>query len=345
MSGRLVGYGHRAPRVFRRRVIAFAILLLISVILMAVSSTAPIRGLQNGLQFALAPALDAVNGIGRQIRSIGGAIAEIDHLRSENAELSAENQRLRVENQRLGALGPENEQLSGLLQIRDTFKFSTIAARVIARDVVGTHRVVTIDKGSQDGLAEGDVAVADGGSLAGRITALGPHSARLTLITDPDSVVIGEVVDSRATGEVVGDPLGALIMDKIDAAQRISIGDEVITAGIVLGDGIRSPYPKGLVLGRVVDVARDPNAVVQTANLEPATDLDRLEVVLVITDYEGGIPLPSPEPSASPSAPASSPPETPPPSPTASPKPSPKASPSPTPRPSSRARSSSAPTP
>ena len=87
------------------------------------------------------------------------------------------------------------------------------------------------------------------------------------------------------------------------------MGDEVVTAGIDLGNGIRSPFPKGLLVGRVVDVERDATAVVQTAFIEAAAPLDKLEYVLVITDYEGGIPIapsPSPEPSlgagASPSA-------------------------------------------
>ena len=63
-----------------------------------------------------------------------------------------------------------------------------------------------------------------------------------------------------------------------------------MTAGIELGGGVRSPYPKGLLIGQVVDVRRDANAVVQTAYLQPAADLERLEYVLVITDYEGGLP-------------------------------------------------------
>jgi cell shape-determining protein MreC len=68
------------------------------------------------------------------------------------------------------------------------------------------------------------------------------------------------------------------------------IGDEVVTAGIELGGGVRSPYPKGLLLGQVIDLRRDANDVVQTAYLQPAADLDKLEFVLVITDYEGGLP-------------------------------------------------------
>jgi cell shape-determining protein MreC len=69
----------------------------------------------------------------------------------------------------------------------------------------------------------------------------------------------------------------------------VPIGEEVFTAGIELAGGIRSPYPKGLLIGQVVDVSSDPNEVVQTVYLQPAAPLDRLEFVLVITDYEGGL--------------------------------------------------------
>jgi rod shape-determining protein MreC len=335
MSGRLMGYGHRAPRVVRRRLITYSILLLVSVILMAVSGTAPIQNLQSGLHFAFEPAMEAMNGFGRQVRSIGDAIGEIDRLRTDNSRLAAENERLDAENRRLQALGTENEQLSALLQTRNSLQYTTLAARVIARDVADVRRVVTIDKGASDGLRDGDVVVAAGGSLAGRVTQVGASSARITLISDPDSVVIGEIVSSRATGEVRGDLGGTLIMDKIDATSQVTIGGEVITAGIVLGDGIRSPYPKGLIVGRVVDIKRDANAVVQTAYLEPAADLDRLEVVLGITDYQGGIPVPSAEPGPL-STPGTILPE--------QPTPTPAATPSPTPRPSRSPRPSPSPT-
>jgi rod shape-determining protein MreC len=290
MSGRLLGYGHRAPRVVRRRLVAYGVLLAISVGLMATSSTSFVLELQRGLAFALAPAQGAVNEIGVQARSIVGAIAEIDQLRRDNGTLLAENQELAAENLRLQALGPENEQLSTLLQIRDSFQYATVAARVIARDVADVNRIVTIDRGTGDGLVIGDVVVGQGGALAGRITEIGTHAAQVVLISDPSSTVVGEVVSNRATGEVVGDIGGQLVMNNVDATQRIIIGDEVVTAGITLANGIRSPYPKNLVIGQVVDVTRDPNAVIQTAYLDPALDLDRLEVVLVITDYQGGIP-------------------------------------------------------
>jgi rod shape-determining protein MreC len=290
MTARLTGYGHRAPRIARRRAIVFAILLATSVVLMLASATAPVAELQRGLAFALAPFAEAVNAVGRDVRSVVDAAAEIDRLRRENAALRADNERLLERNRTVEALALENEQLTALLAIRNSLEYSTVAARVIARELADVSRVVMIDVGSDDGLRIGDVVVGAGGALVGRVTEIGATAARVTLINDPASTVIGEIVRNRATGEVVGDLGGALIMDKIDATQQINLGDEVVTAGISLGEAVRSPYPKGLIVGRIVDVTRDPNAVVQAAFIEPAVDLGRLEVVLVITDYEGGIP-------------------------------------------------------
>lgn len=290
LSGRLAGYGHRAPRIARRRAVVYSALVGISLVLMVASSTAPVAELQRGLAFALAPFTEAVNAAGRELRSIVDAAAEIDRLRRDNATLRADNDRLEQRNRTLEALAVENEQLTALLAIRNSLDFSTVAARVVSRELADVNRVVMIDAGSDDGLEVGDVVIGAGGALAGRVTEIGASAARVTLINDPASTVIGELTSNRATGEVVGDLGGALIMGKVDATQQITLGDEVVTAGISLGETIRSPYPKGLVIGRVIDVARDPNAVVQTAFIEPAVDLNRLEAVLVITDYEGGIP-------------------------------------------------------
>ena len=45
-------------------------------------------------------------------------------------------------------------------------------------------------------------------------------------------------------------------------------------------------------------VRRDANAVVQTAYLEPAIDLDKLEYLLVITNYQGGLPPANQQPTS-----------------------------------------------
>ena len=102
------------------------------------------------------------------------AIGEIDRLRTDNEALLAENERLEAENDRLAEFRRENDLLTALLQLRAGFDFETAAAAVIARESSEFRRTVTLDKGTESGIAVGDVVVASGGALAGRVTEVGP---------------------------------------------------------------------------------------------------------------------------------------------------------------------------
>jgi rod shape-determining protein MreC len=274
----------------RRRGILFAILLAITLLLMAFSANPYVRELQNGVSFALRPMQGALASVASSMSNVAGAIGEIDTLRIDNAALSDENQRLTNENARLQVVKNENDQLTALLQLQSGFDHATIATRVIGRESLDNRRMVVLDKGTDDGVEQGDVVIVQGGAVAGRVTDVGPNFAKVTLISDGSSTVVGQLVGSGATGEIVGQTGDVLIMRNIDSAVQIGLDEEVFTAGIELNGGIRSAYPKGLVVGSVVDVQRDANDVVQTAFLAPAANLDSFELALVITDYQGGLP-------------------------------------------------------
>jgi rod shape-determining protein MreC len=278
-----------ASRVARRRAATYVALLATSLVLMTTSANPLVRDIQHGIAFGFKPFQQGLEGVARGVISIGSAITEIDQLRLENESLRSENDQLKIDKQTTDELRRENDQLTSLLQLKHGLTFRTLAATVIARESSEARRVITIDRGSNDGLQVGFVIVAPGGALAGRIIDVGPDLAHVVLISDTTSTVIGQLVGSAATGRVEGQLGGALLMENVDSGVEVPLGEEVFTAGIELGGGVRSPYPKGLLIGRVVDLKRDPNAVVQTVYLEPAADLDRLEFVLVITDYQGGI--------------------------------------------------------
>lgn len=279
-----------ASRQARRRGILFTVLIAITLLLMAFSANPYVRDLQRGLSFALRPFQGAIAGVADSVANVASAIGEIDQLRIENAALRDENERLANENARLDAARRENDQLTALLQLQGGLDHATVATRVIGRESLESRRLVILDKGTDDGIAQGDAVIVQGGALAGRVTDVGPNFAKVTLINDSSSTVVGQLLSTGATGEVVGQAGGVLIMRNIDSAVPINLDEEVFTAGIELAGGIRSPYPKGLVLGTVVDVERDANDVVQTALLSPAANLDSFELALVITDYVGGLP-------------------------------------------------------
>jgi rod shape-determining protein MreC len=277
-----------ASRVARRRAATYVGLLATCLLLMTISANPLIRDVQHGIAFGFKPLQVAIDEVARNIVSIGSAITDIDRIRVENEALRAENARLLIENRSVEEARRENDVLTGLLQLRGGLAFKTISAAVIARESSEARRIIVVDRGSDDGLAVGYVVVAAGGALAGRVIEVGPDFARVVLLNDTSSTVIGQLLGTAATGKVIGQ-LSQLVMEDVDSTVEVNIGEEVFTAGIELGGGIRSPYPKGLLIGRVIDVKRDPNEVVQTLYLEPAAALDRLEFLLVITNYQGGL--------------------------------------------------------
>lgn len=279
-----------ASRVARRRAATYAGFLVASVLLMTVSGNPFVHDLQHGVAFAFKPFEVTIDNAASDVASIGSALTEIDQLRTDNEALRSENEQLRLDNRSAAELRRENDLLTALLQLRQGLDFQTRTAQVIARETSEARRVIVVDRGTNDGVAVGQVVIAAGSALIGRVVDVGPDFADVLLISDSTSTVIGQLLSSGATGKVVGQPGGALVMQDVDSTIKVPIGEEVFTAGIELSGGIRSPYPKGLLIGQVVDVAKDPNSVVQTVYLQPAAPLDSLEFVLVILDYQGGLP-------------------------------------------------------
>ena len=279
-----------ASRIARRRSIVFIALIATTLVMMAFSSNPLVREFQGAVSYAIRPIQGAVDNVAEGVAGIFQSMSDIDRLHTDNTALRRENERLKAENLRLAEAQREIGLLTGVLQLRNGFAYKTAAAEVIARESSEFRRLITISKGSDDGIEEGDVVIAEGGALAGRVVGVGPNHANVVLITDQSSTVIGLVQSSGAIGAVIGQLGGTLIMANIDSTDTIELGDEVVTAGIELAGGIRSPYPKGLLLGQIVDIRRDANSVVQTAYLQPTANLEKVEYVLVVLDYVGGLP-------------------------------------------------------
>ncbi len=291
-----------ATRVARRRAVTFTVLVVVSLLLLALSDTAPVQGLRQGLGYAATPVEAALSGFTHGITSVFGAIADLDRLRQENDQLRAQNEALTEANAQLQTVRTQDDQLAALLKVQSTLQHQTVAATVVGRGITATEHVMTIDRGTQAGLAVGDSVLGQGGALVGQIYDIGPDYSRVLLLSDTRLTVTGMTQSTRATGEVVGQLGSTLAMEDISATATVVPEDLVVTAGIDLGNGFRSPFPKGLLIGRIVDLHTDPNAVVQSAVVAPAADLDALEFVLVITDYDASLPGASPAASTSPGA-------------------------------------------
>jgi rod shape-determining protein MreC len=286
-------------RTVRRQLVTYSLLIATCMLLLAFSDTKPIQDLRGGINFALAPIRDALSGGARAVGSVFTSLADLDRLRRQTEEQADLIQQLEEANLQIPVLLTQNQKYAEALKVRRSLDHRTVAAPVIYSDASSSERVITIGKGTDDGLFLGAVVLSPGGSLAGSITEVGGNWASVRLISDTRSVVVGRDVRSRATGEVHGNLSAPLELQNVPFNQDLRAGDLIITAGIRVGREARSQFPRDLVIGSIVNVDKDPAGITISALVQPAADLDGLEMVLVITDFR---PDPLPGVGASPTA-------------------------------------------
>jgi rod shape-determining protein MreC len=200
----------------------------------------------------------------------------------EAGELRRRVQDLELERQQLLAERAETERLRKLLG----FAEESAERRYVGARVVGVRlgtaglQVLTVDRGSEDGIAKlMPVVVADG--VVGRVLAVAGHSADVLVLTDRNSSIAVRVERTRARGNVRG--LGKPEAAKLEYALRsedIIEGDAVVTSGT---DGV---FPRGLKVGKLTQLERTAHGLFQEARVIPAVDVTRVEEVLVLTSWE-----------------------------------------------------------
>jgi len=259
----------------------FLFLFVLSLLILFTRNTDLLQAVSSGATTALVPVQSALTDFGRRADRIVEATVQIDQLRTDNVRLRDENQRLLLDNARLAEQIARAGQQAKLDETARTLPYESVSAPVIARDPSGVLRSILIGGGSGAGMAVGHVVLSDQG-LVGRITEVGPNYAKVVLVTDSSSVVSALVQGSRATGLVRGQFGDTLVMDWVLQTEPVAVGDVVVTAGLAAGGELRSLYPKGLVLGRVAEVAKARDAAYLRAIVLPAVDVRRLERVLVV---------------------------------------------------------------
>jgi rod shape-determining protein MreC len=270
----------------RRRVIAFVVLVGLCAILLVVSGSAPVEELRKGVRFAVSPMQDTLSDGTRSVTSVLGAFSEVDTLRRENEELRTNVDRLENEVDSLESVRDENRDLAKLLDVRRSLSHETVAAEITAYSTTQFERVVTLDRGTEAGIPDRAPVLSEGGALAGRVIAVGEGWAEVMLLSDPRMKVAGIDSRTKATGDVTGRLDSPLAMTSIQRTDEVQDTDRIVTLGATVSKRFRSIYPPGLVIGRVLDVQDEPGAVIKTALVQPAADLEHIRRVLVITDHK-----------------------------------------------------------
>jgi len=279
--------GERNPQA---GLVAVGVVLAINGILFLLSGSEPVLAVQGAAGQVVRAASEPVAAIGRGAASVRDLFVDIRSLQARLTALLEERDQLASEAARIASLEREVAELQAALDLRATTSFATVAAQVVARDFAIDRRYVILDVGSADGVKVGDVVIGAGASLAGRVVQVSDQSCQVRLLTDPEFSVTSEVASTGAIGQVRGRAANPLAFDDVDAQRQVLVGAEITTSGIELSPTLRSAFPRGLSVGRVVAVNSVASAVLQSADVQPTLDLDSVRTLLVIINYRGGLP-------------------------------------------------------
>jgi len=285
--------GERNPQA---GLVVVGVVLALNGLLFLFSGSAPVLTVQGAAGEVMRSVSEPVAAVGRGFASVRDLFVDIRSLQARLTELLEEREQLVSEAARIASLEREVAELQATLDLRATTSFTTVAAQVVARDFAIDRRYIILDVGSVDGVKIGDVVIGAGASLAGRVVQVSEQSCQIRLLTDPEFLVTSEVAATGAIGQVRGRAANPLAFDDVDAQRQVLVGAEVTTSGIELSPTLRSAFPRGLSVGRVVAVNTVTSAVLQSADVEPTLDLDSVRTLLVILNYRGGLPDPSETP-------------------------------------------------
>lgn len=238
---------------------------------------------ENLIREIYTPLFGGVSGVKEKISHVGVFFEDRKKLQQTISELEEENKKLKLQNQALQEYKMEAVRLKKILGFKnDNLEvYSLVAAKVIGRKPNNWYQVIIIDKGEADGITK-DMPVITPEGLVGVVTSTSLNASYVSLLTDR-SVAVGVLIqNTRETNGIVegtGES-NILRMTNIPYYSVIKKNDIIVTSGLSL------IYPKGIRVGKVEKVYRDAGGILLSADIKPAVDFDKLEEVLVVTDFK-----------------------------------------------------------
>jgi rod shape-determining protein MreC len=195
----------------------------------------------------------------------------------ENEELHRRITLLELEATHLREAGVENRRLRdslGLPAYRD-LKLKPVEVLALTGEPIPSS--ATLSAGARQGVHVGDAVVTSEG-LVGRVGEVYDGLARVVLLTDPNAAVACAVESTGVQGVLhfSGTPYPRLILTSVPLSDTVRVNERVITSGLSLR------YPRGLPVGTIARVGRDPSGLTQDIEVLPAARLSRLRHAFIV---------------------------------------------------------------
>lgn len=235
-----------------------------------------------------------VQGIVAPFRAAGTALTKTaeryysymfryEALEAENEALKKQVAELQDTARKADATERENTRLRNtmkLLESHDTYE--EVDAYIIGWSSTDWSNTLTINRGTSSGITENMVAITDNGEVVGLVSQVGPNFAVVKTVLDSTLEISATIATSGYNGMVSGGYIEGndkyLQMDYLPSSAIIRNKDQVVTSGSTL-------YPRGLILGSVVDAGFKETGVAKYAVLKPAAEISSLEQIFIVTNF------------------------------------------------------------
>ena len=234
----------------------------------------------------LTPIQSGAKALTNQAEQMYSYMFKYEALAAENAELKEKLAKMEDDARLVDSLQRENDRLRALLDLKDAHEdYELVDAYVISWSSNEWSSTFTVNRGANVGIEEGMCAITANGEVVGLVTEVGSNYAVVKTLLDSSLEISATISSSGYNGMVQGaytsGIAGKLRMDYLPSSSIIRNNDQVVTSGSTV-------YPRDLIVGYVIDAGFDDTGVAKFALLEPAADIDNLEQVFILTQYNVG---------------------------------------------------------
>jgi len=258
-----------------------ALLVIISVVLMTLDHRQHhLEGIRAALATVVYPFRYAVSLPATFGNWASESLATRARLLERNDALQEEHLRLQARLQRFEALERENTRLRELLHSAQKVRNQVLIAELLAVDQDPFKRQVVLNKGTRDGVFEGQPLI-DAHGVMGQVLHTAPFTSTAVLITDPGHALPVQVNRNglRAVAQGTG-AANRLEVPHIPNSADVRVGDLLVTSGL----GQR--FPPGYPVARVDAVEKDPSLPYAQVTARPTAWLERSREVLLVWQAE-----------------------------------------------------------
>ena len=269
---------------FSSKIVIILIIAVILALLLTISGSIMNRNpLDLAVQGVLTPFRAAATALTTTAEKYYGYMFRYEALAAENEVLKKQIAEMEDTARQAESVSRENQRLRKGMNLLETHEdYKLVDAYIIGWNSSDWQNTLTINRGTNSGIQKNMCAVTENGEVVGLVTDVGINYAEVTTILDSTLEISGTIASSGYNGMVRGGYIDGhqtlLQMNYLPSAAIIRNKEQVVTSGSTV-------YPRGLIVGTVVDAGFEETGVAKFALLKSAADIDSLEQIFVITHY------------------------------------------------------------